>query len=454
MKYKFNKIFYKTLFSIALPITIQNLIITLLNLIDVFMISSLDTSSIGGVGMANKIFFLLNLFLFGTNSGAAILASQYWGNKDINNIKKVLGITLILGSLGSLLFSVAAILFPAKLISILSPDEPGIISEGAKYLRIIGFSYILTAITITYSFMLRAINNAKLPMIVTGIAIIINTFFNWVLIFGNLGAPKLGVEGAAIATVGARLFESVFIVFLVYKYKLPIAGKITEYFRFTFGFFKHYLSTVFFVILNEVVWSVGVFGYSLVYGRMGEVPTASMVITQTIEQLSFVAFFGISNACGVMLGNKLGANEIENAEEYAKIFLALVIKLGIFTSILIILVSPYIAGLFNVELIIKENVISCLRVFSIYLPFKVINMIIIVGILRSGGDTIASLLIDLFGVWLVGIPMAILGGLYFKLDIKFVYAMIMSEELVKFIFSVLRYRSKKWVKNIVINSPL
>ncbi|PKM51843.1 MAG: MATE family efflux transporter [Firmicutes bacterium HGW-Firmicutes-7] len=453
MREKVDRNFYKILFSIAIPIAVQSFITSLLNLIDVFMISSLDTASIGGVSIANKIFFLLNLFLFGTNSGAAILASQYFGKKDFQSIRKVLGISLILGVGGSLIVSLGAIFIPEVIITYFAPNEPAMISEGGKYLRIIGFSYIFTSITFSYSFLLRSTHNAKLPMVITVGAIIINTFFNWVLIFGKLGAPALGVEGAAIATVVARTFECLILVYFVYKFRLALAGKLSEIFKFTRAFFKHYIGAVGFVILNEVVWSLGVTGYSFVYGRMGEVVTASMAITQPIEQLSFVAFFGLCNACGVMLGNLLGANEKEKAIQYAKKFLFLVTAISVILSVVILLSSSFIANLFNVDPVVKKNVVNCLIVFSLYIPFKVLNMLIIVGVLRSGGDTFASLMIDLFGVWGIGIPMAIFGGLYLKLDIQFVYAMILIEEVVKLILCLFRYHSKKWVKNIVVNSP-
>ncbi|PKM93665.1 MAG: MATE family efflux transporter [Firmicutes bacterium HGW-Firmicutes-1] len=453
MEEKNDRHFYKTLVSIAIPIAVQSLITNLLNLIDVFMISSLDTSSIGGVSIANKIFFLLNLFLFGTNSGAAILSSQYFGNKDFLSIRKVLGISLILGIGGSFFISLGAILIPETIITAFAPYEPEMINEGGKYLRIIGFSYMFTAITFSYSFLLRTTHNAKLPMVITAGAILINTFFNWVLIFGKLGAPALGVEGAAIATVVARIVECILLIYFVYKYHLPLAGKLSEIFRFSSAFFRHYIGAVGFVILNEIIWSLGVTGYSFVYGRMGEVVTASMAITQPIEQLSFVVFFGLCNACGVMLGNQLGANEKEKAMEYAKKFLFLVTAAGIITSIAILLSSSFIANLFNVEPLVKKNIINCLFVFSLYLPFKVLNMLIIVGILRSGGDTFASMIIDLVGVWLIGIPMAIFGGLYLKLDIHFVYAMILIEEVFKLILCLFRYYTKKWVKNIVIDRP-
>ncbi len=448
-----NKDFYSILFSIAVPIALQSLITNAVNLADVFMISSLDTPSIGGVSMANKIFFLLLLFLFGANSGAAILVAQYYGSQDFLNIKKTLGVSIVVGSAGALLLFAGSFFAPEKLISLLAPGEIAMIREGSKYLRVISISFVFTAISTAYSFALRATHDAKLPMVITSITLLINVFFNWVLIFGKLGAPELGVLGAAIATLTARIVEMILIIFFVYRFDLVLAGTIKEIFGFSKAFFIHYISTVGYVILNEVIWSLGVVGYSFVYGRMGEVATASMAITQPIEQLAFVVFFGICNASGVMLGNELGANNLEQAKAYAKKFIRLVFVAGIITSAMIYLTSPFIAGIFKVDEIVKINVVNCLKVFSFYVTFKVINMVIIVGILRSGGDTIASMILDLVGVWVIGIPMGILGGLYLKLDIQYVYAMILFEEFAKLIFCYYRYKKYRWVKNLVFNTP-
>lgn len=449
-----NRIFYQSLLSIVIPIALQNLFASLLNMTDVFMISSLSTAAIGGVGMANKVFFLLNLFLFGTISGASILASQYFGNNDIPNIKRVLGATLMIGVIGSFVFALGAIFFPEVILKVMAPDEELMILEGAKYLRLIGYSYVFTAITFTYSFLLRSTRNTVLPMLISVSAIGINTFLNWALIFGHFGVKAMGVEGAAYATIFARAIECFTLLFFVYFLKLPLAAKLREIFSLSKAFVKHYMKTVIFVIMNEVIWSIGVVIYSLAYGRMGEVASASIIITQSIEQLAFVVLFGLCNASGVMLGNALGANQLDLVEEYAKRFLKIIFFSAVGISIMIMACSRPIASLFNVSEIVQDNIVYCLIAFCIYLPIKAINMVMIVGILRSGGDTVASLLIDLAGVYLVGIPMAFIGALVFKLEIPFVYALVMLEEPAKFILCVSRYSTKKWIKNIVVDTPI
>jgi putative MATE family efflux protein len=349
---------------------------------------------------------------------------------------------------GAIVISLGAILLPGTLMRIFTP-EADIITEGIKYLRIIGFCYLATAITFSYSFIMRATHYVKLPVLISVFSIGVNTFLNWVLIYGHLGFDAMGVSGAAIATVIARTGEMLLLITVVYSKHLPMAARFNELFHWPKAFVKKYLKTVSPVIANELLWATGVTGYSLIYGRMGKVVMASMTISQTIEQLAFIIFFGMSSAAAVMLGNSLGASEMEKARVYAKRFIRLFFIIGIITSIVLYFVSSSIADIYQVDPEVKETVKMTLKIFSIFVTVKSLNLLIIVGILRSGGDTIAALLIDLISVWGFGLPLGIIGGLVLKLDIKYVYIMILSEEMFKVIINLMRYRSKKWIKNLV-----
>ncbi|GMQ56866.1 MATE family efflux transporter [Vallitalea sediminicola] len=446
---KNDKHFYSKLFAIGIPIAFQNLITSALNMIDVFMISSLGVTAVAAVGGANKLYFLLNLFLFGTSSGTGIFSAQYWGKKDVKNIKRILGICLIISVSGGALFSIVAIFFPEIVMRFFSTDTIVII-EGVKYLRIIGFSYCFTAISFAYIFVLRGMNQVKVPMCITVISILINTFLNWVLIYGNLGFPSMGVKGAAIATLIARTVECCLLVSSVYILKLPIAGKIKEIFDISKSFVSKYLHTVAPVMCNEIMWSLGVAMYSFVYGRMGEDVMATMTLNQTIEQLFMVLFFGISSACAVILGNEIGNNKLERAYEYSKKFIKITVMISICMSVLIIGTSGFIVSLFdNLTDVVRYNSRLCLIVFGLFVPFKSLNLILVVGVLRSGGDTRFTMFLDMGGVWLIGVPLAFVSGLVFKLDIQYVYAFILSEEFFKMIFAVKRMYSKKWLNNLV-----
>lgn len=445
---KKDKIFLRKIVTIGIPITLQNLLNTTLNFVDTMMIGGLGESSIAAVGLANRVFFVFSLLLFGIVSGSAILTAQYYGKKDVKNIRRVLGVSLILGILGSIIFVIGGVFMPKAVMRIFTPAE-GTILIGASYLKIIAISYPITAVTNCYIAILRSTNKVKAPVIVTIISIFVNVTFNYILINGKFGAPKLGVEGAAIATLIARIVEVSLILFIVYRKECEARAKIKELLDFDRIFIKKYFKTVSPVIANEFMWGLGVTMYSLVYGRMGDEAVASITITQNVEQICIVIFQGLSSATAVILGNELGANKLKEAEKHSVYIYIIQMALTLLMAIVCILIRPHLINLFSVSRDVSINVRNCLNVFVFYLPFRMFNLITIVGVLRSGGDTKVALALDVTGVWLVGIPMAIIGGLVFKLPIYFVYAMITFEEFYKFVLGFRRYKKKIWVKNIV-----
>ncbi|NDL67578.1 MATE family efflux transporter [Anaerotalea alkaliphila] len=442
-----NKGFYRKLLAIAMPVAFQNLITSFVNTIDVFMISSLGSESISGVGIANRVFFLLHLFLFGTASGSAILTAQFWGAGDVKSIRKALGISLTLGMGGAALFTLGAVAFPEFILGLFT-REAGVVAEGAGYLRIVGVSYGFTAVAFAYMFVLRSTGVVKLPVVVTVIAVVLNTFFNYVLIFGHFGAPRLGVQGAAYATVAARAFECLLLLHLSYRFAFPTAGKIRELFSYSMEFFLKYVKIVLPVVANELAWALGVTMYAVVFGRMGKEVMASMTITQTVEQFAFVLAFGVANASGVILGNSLGADRKDEAMAYAKRFLKIGASIGLGMGAFMYLAAPWVTGIFRIEPLVATYVLGTLRVFSLFMFFKVMNLVAIVGILRSGGDTAYTMLLDVLGVWVVAVPLAFFSGLVLGLDIRVVYALIMVEEVLKVGFAIHRTVSGKWLKNL------
>lgn len=443
-----DKKFTQKAIAITVPIALQALLNTSLNLVDTVMIGSLGQSSIAAVGLANKVFFVFTLLLFGIVSGSSILTAQYFGKRDIKNIRRVLGMSLAIGIIGSLVFVIPSLICPKAVMSIFTPNE-NTISIGAGYLAIAAISYPLTAITNVYVALLRGVNQVKAPVFITVVSIIIKVILNYTLIFGHFGMSAHGVQGEAIATIIARSVECMSILSVVYYEKGPAAAKIKELISFNKEFIQLFFKTVTPVIINEFMWGLGVTMYSLVYGRMGDGAVAAITITQTVEQIMTVVFQGISAATAVILGNELGANKLEDAEKHAKYFIVLQFICALVMALICFIIRIPLISIFNVTADVGVDISKCLIVFIFYLPFKIFNWVNIVGILRSGGDTKAALILDISGVWLVGIPFAFLGGMFFKLPIYFVYAMVGFEEVYKFIFGFRRYSQKKWLKNLV-----
>jgi len=442
-----NKIFLKTLVKLALPIALQNLILSSLNLVDNIIIGGLGEVAIAGVGLANQYFFLLNLLLFGITSGSAIFTAQFWGNRDIPNIKRVLGLSLITGCSAAFLFFLGGVCFPQQILGVFSRD-PEVIRLGGKFLRIIAFSYVITAVTFSFSFTLRSVGQVKTPMMVSVIALGINTALNYILVYGYFGMPKLGVEGSAIATVIARIVECGLLIGIVYKKKYVIAGKVKEFLDLTEIFVKKFFKVTLPVIANEGVWALGVSLYAIVYARMGTDVIASTNISSTIEKIVWVLFMGLGNACAVMIGNKIGEGNEKEAFAYAKRFIIIGPALAMIMGVVVYFASGWSLKAYNISPQVYYYAHRNLMVFSFFLWVKVFNFTSIVGIFRSGGDTKFCLIIDTAGVWVIGVPLACLGGLVLHLPIYWVYLLVYVEEVFKLIVGLPRIYSKKWIHNL------
>ena len=440
-------IFLKKAVRIALPVAMQGMLNTIVNLVDTMMIGSLGATAIAAVGLANEVFFVFTLLLFGIVSGSGVLAAQYWGNGDIKNIKKVVGLALSLAVAASIAFLVPAVVCPEAVMRIFTASEDAI-QVGAGYLTIVALSYPATAVSNTFVAMLRATGRVKAPVVISSCTIFINIFFNYTFIYGNFGAPAMGAAGAALATLMARLVEALSIILVVYLGKAPVAAKFKEMFGYSREFLVQFFSTTSPVIANEFIWGLGTTLYSLAYGRMGNDAVAAITIATTIQDIVTVLFQGLSAATAVIMGNEMGAGKLKRAERYAKNFLILQFIVTILGALFCVAIRWQIIGVYNITPEIAESVSRCIIVFALFMPFKMFNYVMVVGILRSGGDTKMCLLLDCSGVWMIGVPMAFLGGLFFGFPIHIVYAMVMLEEVYKAVFGYWRYRQKKWLRNL------
>lgn len=440
-------IFLKKAVRIALPVAMQGMLNTIVNLVDTMMIGALGATAIAAVGLANKVFFVFTLLVFGIVSGSGVLAAQYWGNGDIKNIKKVVGLALTLAVAASIAFLVPAVVCPEAVMRIFTASEDAI-QVGAGYLTIVALSYPATAVSNTFVAMLRATGRVKAPVVISSCTIFINIFFNYTFIYGNFGAPAMGAAGAALATLMARLAEALSIILVVYLGKASVAARFKEMFGYSREFLVQFFSTTSPVIANEFIWGLGTTLYSLAYGRMGNDAVAAITIATTIQDIVTVLFQGLSAATAVIMGNEMGAGKLKRAERYAKNFLILQFIVTILGALFCVAIRWQIIGVYNITPEIAESVSRCIIVFALFMPFKMFNYVMVVGILRSGGDTKMCLLLDCSGVWMIGVPMAFLGGLFFGFPIHIVYAMVMLEEVYKAVFGYWRYRQKKWLRNL------
>ena len=428
-----------------IPVTIQNIFMSSLNLVDTIMVGQLGATEVAAVGQANRFSFILIIVLFAVSSGAAIFTAQYWGKKDVARIGSVTALAFTLNMTIASVFCLAALFFPQQIMFAFSKD-PELIAIGAEYLRFVAPAFIFGVLPMLYSFVLRSMENVTLPMYTSILSLSTNTALNYCLIFGKFGFPALGVKGAAIATVLARVIETGVMLWFSRNNGRPLVA--FQDFRISPVLIRQFITTALPVVVNEVAWVLAVTMYAVVYGRMGTADVAAMTIMNPIEQFAASCFFGASSATATMVGNKIGAGESEAAYLYAKRF-AIITPLGAMAvGGLVAISAPYAVRWFNVPAEVQTLGRYCLYVLSAALWMKMFNMINIVGILRGGGDTKFSMYLEMGAIWLLGVPSAFLGGLVWKLPIYTVYALTMIEELCKVLIGIHRIVSRKWIHNL------
>lgn len=443
-----DKAFFKTLFALGIPVAIQHMISSSLNMVDVVMIGQINEASITAVGLANQLFFVFILLLFGINSGGAIFTAQFWGRKDTVSVHRATGVCLSFSLAGGVLFTLLALLVPESIIALFSND-PQVIGLGASYMRIVGFSYLFTAVSICMTTAARSVGDAKMPMRASALSLGLNTGLNAVLIFGLLGFPALGVQGAAIATVIARLLEMVIILVTIQTSLHPLKATAREYFSFSRAFAHRVVVKSLPVVANEFFWALGMTLYVAAYSRLGTEAYAAYQIAQTVERLFFVAAMGIGSAAAVMIGNLLGENRREEAILYARYLNLLTAICGVILGGILFATAPLVARFFNVSPIVRQNAVYVMQVIGVVLTVKMVNALQVIGTLRGGGDTTFSLIMEVSSMYLVGVPMAFLGALVWHLPVYWVVALVSLEEITKAIAGIGRLLSNKWANTVI-----
>ncbi len=439
--------YMRGLSAIAVPIILQQAISASLNVVDVLMLGQLGEVSVASVGLANQVMFLMFFLLFGIGSGAGVFSAQYWGKRDLPNIHRTLGIALMMGLASSLGFTILAVGFPQAALRIFSADEQ-VISAGSSYLRILGLSFLFSAVTNSYAMVHRSTGHVRLPTTVGMVAIALKSFFSFGLIFGNFGLPRIGIVGAGIATLIARAIECAVVLGITYWRRLPAAAPIRAMFSFNLKFLKAFLVVSLPVVANETLWSLGISTYNAIYARIGTDSIAAYNIASTIEGMAFVIFIGLMDACAIMVGNKIGAGDHPTAIRYGDRSIRIATAFGVLVGLLIILVSTFITNFYKISPEAALYARNIMLVMGCCMWIRATNMIAIIGVIRAGGDTRFGFLLDAGTVWMIGVPSALLGAFVFHLNVYWVVLMVMSEEFVKMFIALWRVRSRRWLRDL------
>lgn len=440
--------YMRPLLRIAGPVAVQSLINSGLNMVSVIMIGQKGEVSVAAVALAGQVFFLLNLVLFGFSSGAAMFTAQLWGKQDIPNIRRVLGLTLALSLLIAAFFWAASIFFPEAVLRFYSQDEQ-VITLGSNYLRIFGWSFPFFIVTFAFSSILRSTGNVRLPVAVSTTALVFNGALTYLFLFGLPGLPGMGILGAAWAIVISRALEALALLALIYKRNSsPLAAHPRDLMGFDLGFAMRILRPVLPVALTEILWSLAITSYNAIYGRMGTDALAAINIASTLDQMALVIFFGLTHGSAVLVGNTIGAGDNKKAYSYALRSLGLAAAFGMLMGIVLFSVSGLALSLYKVSPEVIANAHNVIAFTSLFLWIRVMNMLMLVGIFRSGGDTKYTMFLDGIIIWIVGVPLVYLGGIALKLPIHFVYLLAMGDELVKWSLGLARFFSRKWIHNL------
>ena len=441
-----KQIFIKTAFLIAVPIVIQNLISLGLNLVDTIMIGELGVNELAAVGAANKVYFIFSTICFGIYSGGAIYVSQYWGKGDVASIKKVMVIDYWIGLSLSIVVCGVAFIFADSIIWLFA-KEPVVIALGSEYLRITCFTYILTAVSFAINFNSRSIHQLKLPTLINALALICNTVLNYGLIFGNFGLPRLGVSGAAIATLIARFVEFVLMLLFVYgSGDHPLAVSAHGLLHVDVTLFKKLMRTALPVVASEGAWSIGTSVFYIAYGLLGTSAIAVVQVASVVNDLFQCMFFGVGNASAVMIGNELGRNREDLAYHYGKIFTMISFVLCIFVTFGLLASRNLIIDFYNYDASTNALLYDVLAVYAWYMTPKMIDYTLVCGALRSGGDTKFCMILDFIGIWVVAIPLSFFGAVVLKLPLAAVVSLSFCDELIKALVVLFRFKSRKWIK--------
>lgn len=438
---------YKWVLLLAGPIALQNIITFSVGLADNLMVGSLGEFALSGVYVANQVQSILQMLVIGLGAAMAILSVQYWGKKDTDSIKSIIGIALKFSIAAGLLFLLATLFFPVQILGLFT-NEKDVLVESLKYMKVIRFTYIFFCVTQILIASMRCVERVKIGMYVSIVTFFINVFLNWVLIFGNLGAPALGVQGAAIATLIARMIELPIMILYVRFVDDKLHLKFKDLLRTNLALLKDFFKYGFPVLLGDIFWGINIAVQGAIIGRLGTTALASVSISNTVFSMVGVAVYGTAGASSIVIGQTVGSGDYSKVKEYAKKLQVLFLIIGIISGIAMFFVKDYILLLYNISEETITMATQFLTILSITMVGTSYQMSSLTGIVRPGGSIHFVLINDLIFVWLVVLPSAYLAAFVFHASPIVVFACLKSDQILKCFVAVVAVNRFKWMKNL------
>ncbi len=441
----------KKLWVVALPIILQNLIDAAVNSADVLMLNYVGQSAISAVSLANSMLSIFFMFLYGIGTGIAMLSAQYYGKGDLDTIEKIEGIGLKFALFVATVGMVCAMTIPKLLMRIYTNDE-ALIEIGSKYLRFLAPGLVFWAISAVYMSILRCIGKVAVSTFLEALALVSNVLLNAVFIFGLFGAPKLGVMGVALATMLSRFLQlaGCFIVssFARPGVRLTLTTMLKRYKVLERDFFHMAVPA----IANDLVWSLAFSAYSMILGHLGDDAVAAYSINNVVRNLGTVMCYGIASASGIIIGQILGRNDMEESIDAGHLCMRLSFITGIIGGVIAIALMPVTLKVVSLSDTALDYLKFMLCINSYYITGTAVNSTLIAGVFRAGGDSRFGFKCDLIDMWVYAVPLGLLSAFVFKLPVKWVYFLLCTDEFVKWPWVLKHFYGYKWAKNITRNS--
>lgn len=442
-----NRPFFKKTLLLMLPVILQQLITIGINFMDNLMIGSFGETSIAAAAFGNQVYSFFQFICMGLGSGAVVMSSQFWGRKELDPMRVTAAMALRVTAVICAVFTVLGVGFPSLILRVFT-DDAAVIAVGAPYMRLIGLTFLLAGLSSTATYLMRSVGRVNIPLIGSAIAFFLNLFFNWVFIFGKLGAPRLELVGAAVGTVIARVFEFLFVfgyfvlrerdfAFRLRHFALPGGSLRREYGRYSLP-----------VLFSDTLLGLSLALTSVIYGHISSEISAAVSIANSLIQLITVVNVGMSGASAIVVGNTIGEGDIPRAKREGNTYILLSFLFGLVIILPLTLLEGAYTGLYSIRPETASIVHDIMLCNYLTLPIQTIAYVISKGILRGGGDTRFLLLADSSCVWFISLPLGALAGFVWKLTPFWVYFFLRMEFPLKGIVCFIRYCTGKWIQEI------
>ncbi len=446
-EYLGEKSLYKQMLRIAIPISAQSLITVAINLVDTLMLSSMGDAQLSASSLATQYINFFMICCMGIGMGASVLTNRYWGMKEIGSLKKALTIMMRFSFFFGALFTVVTLLFPEGIMRIFSSD-PEIIHYGTIYLKWLTPTFFTMGFATTTMVILRGVRQVKVPLISSINAFAINVFFNWVFIFGNLGAPRMEIEGAALATLISRIFELCIICGYLFFVDKKIGYRFRDLKMKCKEMYGEYMRLSIPVLISDGLLALGNTAVAIVMGHIGTTFVAANSVTMVVQQLSNVLTVGIANASGIITGHTMGEGDFDKAQKQGYTFIIIGFIIGFIAALLIFVLKKPVIGFYQVSPEAKSIANDLMDAIMFIMIFQAVSSILTKGVLRAGGDTRFLMAGDILFLWVASVPFGALAGLVFHWPAFWIYTLLKIDQVIKCIWCIFRLHSRKWMKKI------